>query len=594
MIKLEQIALELLEFKVANIEAGEETDSSGVPIWDLHHFLEQEFGLLSSDEQLRLETVSASLKRHAFVPSKPKSALDTFDALVLDSFSGFEGLMSPVPQSDLANPSSLLDEGSEPSIDETSFSDDHVSFDFSLEGLSSEASTNALSDFSGFGFEDNKPAATLTDNPAFEKEQQILQRLASKVWWHNMEEVIQQLAIRCRVEKDRSMSRLLYALSRNLERYMNSPEQDVTTIQPKVLIAVTDYDDPLVSFNNLETLNILVRDVVEIIMDLSTNGSLHEDAHLDKELTLDFVKRLTNAIVKDPYMGKLGSIESKGPSSEQIKIAIQELGKERLRDDQKQKQQEQLEARLQTTLMQEKHMENLFKQDVEKFTNAAHVFFEQLEPYLPKRVGGPADDPSLAGGVLFATNPVLNLSQVPKKASAISIQLSGPLRLAILDHEIGLSPMDGSLLVLIYNFREQDYIHLMIQDNSSSLAMRLAESLAILFILSSEYKASLLSILRTTATLTMGDSQTLISNAIRRLNELSANTPSRRQTLEGLVKGAAKAKGLTLPENVSMSLINRLISAMTVSPDQLTVTLESADHSEAYVHKLSDDPLNII
>lgn len=613
MIKLEQIALELLEYKQAEIEAGHDAKAGSVNVWDLHHFLEQEFAMLTADEQLRLEAASSSLKRHAVAPSKPKTALDTFDALVLDSFAGFEGL-SKTSQATLGNETLLLDNTNDGSSETTvnkSFPAGSLDFDFNLDDLNDFKGASELSDFAGFAMNDTP--LLLTDNPDHKEEQQSLQSLASKVWWHNMEEIIQQLAIRCRVEKDRSMARLLYALTRNLERYIEKTDLDLENLQPKVLIAITDYDDPLVSFGNLETLNVLVRDVVEIIMNLGIKGSLYEDAQLSKERTLEFVKRMANAIVQDPYIGKHSSIASKGPSSDQIRIAIQELAKEQMRDAQRNKQQLELEARLQATLMQEKRMENLFQQDVAKFSNAAQVFFERLEPYLPKRVGGAANDPSLSGGVLFAENPVLSLSKVPTEASSLNVRLTGPLRFIFAGNEIGLSPLDGSILVLVnnkeymlsdtikvpldkqtlYGFCEKNYVHLMIQDESSSLAVRLAESLAILFILGSDYKESLLSTLKTAATLSMGDSQTLIANAIRRLRELSANAPSRRQALEGLIKGAAKANGINLPDNVFMSLVQRLITAMTVSPDELTVILESADHNEAFVHKLADDPISM-
>ena len=98
---------------------------------------------------------------------------------------------------------------------------------------------------------------------------------------------------------------------------------------------------------------------------------------------------------------------------------------------------------------------------------------------------------------------------------------------------------------------------------------------------------------KTAATISIGDSQTIIENAINRLRELSSNAPSRRQALEGLLQGAAKGNGISLPEHIMMGLTQRLITAMTVSPDDLTVVLEGTNHTEAFVHHLQNDPLSL-
>src|SRR5690606_460055 len=124
-----------------------------------------------------------------------------------------------------------------------------------------------------------------------------------------------------------------------------------------------------------------------------------------RAMSLDYVKRAALAVARDPYAGKLGLLAAKGPNSEQLRLAIQELAKERLPEAERLRQRNALEQRLKAALAFERNQQQLFRQDVERFTGLVEALFERIGRHLPRSVGGQAGGPQLRGGVLFAVNP---------------------------------------------------------------------------------------------------------------------------------------------------------------------------------------------
>lgn len=595
MLKLELVALELLEYKLLDLGREKKVRGGVAAVWDIYHFLDQQQIVFTDGERARFQFAEKELKRLTSTPKAARSAIDTFDALVLDSFDiAPERANTAIAQQATMQQSPIDTANTEPN--HLAFDLDSA-FDFDME--------------SG-NLKDTPPL--LSSHPEFEKEQAKLQALANKVWWHNVEEVIQQLAVRCRVEKDRNMARLLYAISRNIARYTEDHSGKVEKLERfKVLIPVTDFDDPLVSFSNLESMTDLVRDIVTIIMSLGVKGTLYADVNLSNINTLDFIKQVAFAVAQDPYAGQRSALPAPGPSSDQIRIAIQENAKELIREDLKKEQQYKLEQRLAATLEQEKRVKELFDQDVKRFLQSAQTFFTRLEPYIPRRLGGLASDPSLPHGVLFAEMPALAIKTVPAEASSLNLRLTKPIRFRLMGHIIGISEVDKDAVLMIgkeehplkdhlklelgqhhlYAFKHKDYIHLKFEDESRSLASRLAETMVVLFVLSSSQSELLLRVIQAASGVSMGGAQALVESAISRLRELSSKAPSRRKALEGLLMGSAKAQGISLEDNVMMSLVQRLITAMTVAPEDFSVVLEGTDNTEAFVYQLSDDPINL-
>lgn len=573
MLKLEQVALELLEYKLGDIQSQRQVRGGISSAWELYHFLAKEIALVPDADRKRIDAAGRALRMLSETPKKPRRVLDTFEALVIDD---------PVPVR-TAEPTLSLD--------------------------TSHAIDMAVPDIAV----DSEPV--IETDPEVHEEQQVLQRLARQVWWSEMDSVIQELAVQCRAEKDRSTARLLYAVSRNLEIYAKSTHfsSDINLSRFKVAEAVPERGDPLISLNSLDTLSDLIREVIEITMTLGTERSTFGRLDVMPDQSVSYLRRFALAVARDPYAGDLSVIDRKGPNSEQLRLAIQELLKEPMREDQRQRQRKELEERLRLTLAHERQQREAFQQDVRVFTEAANAFFDRLERYLPARVGGEAGEPQLRGGVLFAVNPALQIKAVPREATAVTVHLKGPIRfvldginlaitgsgraqfLFVAGKEHALQPRmrirSGPKSVLA--IMEGQYLYLQVKTEVQPLASVMAEALVVLYVLRSDNRDELLLVLRTAANISVAEPQELIMQALGRLAEMSARAPSRRQALEGLIRGAAKARRVTLSDNVIMGLVQRLYTAITASADDLEMVLAASDATESTVQPLSDEPLNV-
>ncbi len=558
MVKLEQVALELLEYKVADIKAERSIRGGHSSAWDLFHFLYRDLTELSPDEKFRLEEAGRILKHYTGLSHHKRDALATFEDLVVESFSDIL-LTSSSPE--------LI-------VDDT---------------------------------------ASFTD-PAYAEEHQKLKQLAQAVWWQDIEGIIQQLAVRCRVERDRSTARLLYAILRNFERYQHSDTMsDLNLAQFKVVEPLIDQGNPLVSLNNIDSLTELVREVISIIMSIGQQEDYYADLDVPRQQALPYLRQIALAIAKDPYAGQYSLVAVKGPTVAQLRLALEELAREPMREDERSKQRLSLEQRLEQLQVKERQNREIFKQDVRRFCALMQSFFDRLEHYLPVSVGGKAKEPQLPMGVLFADDPVLRMSDVPAAATAVSLKLKGSLRFKLGGYDLAIVEEGGERALYVndkdyllrprlkisvgdhrlFAFMEGDYLHLKLQDAARSLAVRVAEALAMMHVLSSSHSSELIEVLKLAGNTSLGDPQQLVLSAIERLRELSSRAPSRRLALEGLLRGAAQAQGIDLPENLIMSVVQRFYSAMTVSADDFSLLLEGADHSEAFIGELGDEPLSL-
>lgn len=560
MLKLEPLALELLEYKIEDVKAARQVRGGLASAWDLYNHLYKEMAVLSESERSRVEEAGKILRRLGETSKTPKSMTRTLESLILE-----DTTVSVSPRVSL---SSIYTE--DPPI--------------------------------------------LEMDPEVLEEQAVLQRLAKRVWWHDMDAVLHEFAVQCRSEKDRTTARLLYALSRNLNRYLQAPQAglDVNLSHFQVEDTVPERGDPLVSFNDLEILTELVRDLVETIMGLGEATGRYASLGVPRGQALGFVKRMALAIARNPYGGERSLVAQRGPNSDQLRLALQELAKEPLREEQMQLQRDTLTERLRITTAFERQQRDSFQQGVQNFSNAAHSFFNRLERHLPGRVGGEAGEPQLNGGVLFAVNPALRVNSVALGATSVTVHLKGPTRFALAGVDIAVtgSPTPslyingqehrlqprlrvssgGTTVVAIH---EGGYLHLNVRDEDRSLAALTAEALAVYFVLSSPHKTELLRVLRTAANIATGEPQDLVSQALARLRELSGRAPDRRQALTGLVRGSARAAGVNLTDAVVSDLVERFLSAMTVTANDLQAVLTSADGAEVGVHQLTGEPLTL-
>jgi len=135
MLKLESVALELLEYKVSEYRATRQVRGGVDGMWELYGHLSRELMSLNQEERTRLETVSQSLK--------------------------------------------LISEGAQgsaqraPDIDALVLGDD---LDIELDDA------------------DVAPIATPANRPEERDEQALLKRLAQRVWWEQLDEFVLKVA----------------------------------------------------------------------------------------------------------------------------------------------------------------------------------------------------------------------------------------------------------------------------------------------------------------------------------------------------------------------------------------------------------------
>src|SRR5690606_39471783 len=89
------------------------------------------------------------------------------------------------------------------------------------------------------------------DTPEEREEHAVLQRLARRVWWDDLESFVQQLAASWRSQRDRYAARVAYATLRNLKRNVAKDTfvRDSSLRGFKVLEPIPSLADPLVSLS---------------------------------------------------------------------------------------------------------------------------------------------------------------------------------------------------------------------------------------------------------------------------------------------------------------------------------------------------------
>lgn len=171
-----------------------------------------------------------------------------------------------------------------------------------------------------------------------------------------------------------------------------------------------------------------------------------------------------------------------------------------MREAAREEQRRILEGRLREAKTLEKGQRQLFDEDVARFVEAVGRFFSSVAPYLPKTVGGAADEPHLPGGVLFAENPALKLERLPAGAASVTMRLRGPLRFRFAGLEMAVvgsgqtlslvagdeqRPLEPRMLLgvgrqEIVAFAEGGYLHFKRLNEARSFAALTAEAFAVL------------------------------------------------------------------------------------------------------------------
>jgi hypothetical protein len=569
MLKPRDMALELLEYKMSDLQSERNVSGGIASAWELYDYLCVEMNQLNHDQRKRLEEFGRHLRFLSETSGQVKVLADTFEALVIESFPELSSTDVPM-----------------------SSSTDYASAEY--------ASTLP------------PPKQTLT--PEQQDEQRVLKDLAKQVWNHDLELVLQQIAVQYRVERDRLSARLLYALGRNLDSYVSTPDfvKDAQLTSFQVTEPMPELQDPLVSFSSAETIVALLQEFVDTVFSLGYEGQ-YKDLKLPRPQVLEYLKRMALAVARDPYAGYFSLLARKGVNSQQIRAAIEQLPKEALRPDERQQKRQELESKLQVTIANERKQRDFFMQETQQFVLLIEEFFAKITPHLPARVGGKASDPQLTGGVLFAESAALGLKAVPKEAKSVTVRIRGPVRFLLSGIDIAVMGVKGAFSLYVggkeygleslqaidlgkqklFAFYKDQYLHLKLHDEVRSLATTLAEALAVFEVLRSPQRDGLLKILKAASNVTTGEPQEVVAQALARLREVSGQAPNRKPVIDGLLRGAAKAEGVVLPDSAFAPVVQRFVSALTVTPQDVQRVLDNSDKSLSSIHKLGNDPITL-
>ena len=573
MLRPVSIALELLDYKVGDYVKGQEPNGGAASMWQLIEFLRDQTNSLGPSDRHRLDLLTDRLDEHE--RAKFKSGTDTLETLIL----GHEDRRSGSPFD--TDPTDVL----------------------VLEALEREPVPTTAADL----------ATERRETDEVRAEREVLQRLAERAWWDDIEDFIHRTAASWRSERERVTPRLVYATLQNLERYrsLEGFEHDVNLRRFSVTVPMPERDDPLVSFNDLESLGEIVRNLIEAILSVGGARGVLSSSEVSPTGALDYVREAAGKVAQDPYAGRLSVMSGRGPTSDQLRLAVRELAKERIPEQQKAAQRNHLEQRLAEAQAHERSQRQMFQRDTHRFGEMIHAFFERLADYIPTTFGGKGGGPQLPGSVLFGVNPGLRVERVPAGAEAITARLLGPLRFAIGGIELAVTgtgthrtifvgdqerPLTDRMTLTVDRSRvsiyhEGEYLHLRVRDGNRPLASLMAEALVVYYVLSQPESENMLATLALVSNAIRGEPPNLISAAIERIGAITASTPNRRDAIEGLIRGSARAVAAAIEENVLMGLVQRLHVAITAERGDLAVVLQQLDGAETGVHQLGASPI---
>lgn len=458
------------------------------------------------------------------------------------------------------------------------------------------------------------PSIKVAGTPLEREEQAVLQRLARRVWWDDLDEFVQRVAATWRAEQGRSTARLVFATLQNLNRNADRKTfgQDVNLRGFRVVEPVPGLRDPLIALSDVDALAEIVRELINLIMTIGKAGNPLPALEISEKGAFGYVRQAAMAVASDPYAGRYAPAGPNEVTSAQLKLAIQELVRDRLPEEEKAKQRRELERRLIEVSSRERNQRQTFEQDVANFKLQAETFFDRLAEYLPTNVGGRASGPQLEGGVLFGANPILRWEKVPPDARSVTIRLVGPVRLTLAGHDLAIAGvggqrtlyLDGQELELegtnvlkrnrtrVATYREGDYVHVRIRDLEKSLAARLADALVATYVLTSLQSEDLLATLKVLANNVRGEAQEVVAQAIARAAAVSSRAPDRRRALEGLIQGSARAAGVALLDQTVDGLVTRMLATMEGEQQELESVIGNSGADAYDVQAFTLEPMS--
>ena len=272
-----------------------------------------------------------------------------------------------------------------------------------------------------------------------DEESQILKALSQAAWRTDFREELQSQNKRFRMEPSRSSLRLIYATLHNLEQYSEylGFVQDLNLAKFKVISAVPNSDDPLISLGNSEVVNELLEGLANHISDF---GQLYPKLAMPSSEVLGYLRRFAVAVANDSTAGEPPPMVS--PSPREIQNAIEEVRRENLNADAKRNMLERLQKQLEHALNQERTLVGRFETDRRALQESVDVIFGYLLEQVPERLGGRAKDRHPLQKALNAQNEALRLEQTDPNLIEVAVRLqrTGGTKLAGIDVQWNTQP----------------------------------------------------------------------------------------------------------------------------------------------------------
>ncbi len=611
MIKLKDIALELLEYKVKDLLAKRPFSGGMASVLELSTLLKQRS--LTSKQQSRFDRVNRALERyaagqeiaHSISYSHISKESEGSEAIIKDAVEAANSAFKNFGAVILGPTEKETQEHVEPQKSTIS----PLKLDSANEGIVSLDASNIKIPLNPSKKSKSKesqiPLPPLTEEE--KREQVSLRHLAQKVWWSDLRNTFRYLANAYRGESSRRTVRLLYGLLRNLELYSKDPNfaTDVAGKNFKVIETIPDYDHPFLPLNNVEGISELLLGVVEVMLTFKSQGSPYKSLDITQEDVLPYLRNMSLNLAKDPYAGKMGMMDRRGLSSKQIQLALNELDRENIGEAAKYAEKNRLEESLKDAIKFEEAQRDLFKQDVAAYKTAAQNIFDIFASYVPKQVGGNANTPRLQGGIFLGENPTTNLSTLPRDAKLLTVHLKGSTRfkLAGLDFAVlsagdersfyadGLKlSLDPYINLKLRNkkveaFLEEDYLYVSVKADFRTISELIAEGLAVQFILEPRRRNAAGSILEGITGIAVGASVQAAGQAVRQISDLCRDASHPKEALLNLLKSSAQVYTPSASEKLVQGLGEYLYYNMNALGTQLFTLIEN--------YQISKDQVNV-
>lgn len=560
-LDLAPLALELLEYKMDDLRNRRPVRGGSDSLWELRRELEELRSRLDPGQEQRLDDLNRELGRRESVGAKSRSA---------GQAAAFGDLLLGAPHERPAAAVNALD-----------------ALDIDLGGAGAAEDDAQLA-------KEEVPAT-----PQQKAEQEALQRLAQRVFGREIERFAEGVAAGWRAERERVTARLLYATMRNFERHRDSDAfvHDANLRSFTVQYPIPERIDPLVSLSDVDSLVVIARDVIDAVRTLRDREVA---PRIPRSGSLGYLRSLALAVARDPYAGKRAASSPPGPSASELRSALADVGRQRLPDWQRQARRQDLEERLRERQELERSQVAMLRRDQSRFTAHVEAFFARLEQLLPRSLGGDAEEPQLAGGVLFAVTPALRRVELSPDATELTLRAAGAVRLPFAGRDLVVTvhgderhlyigtteiPLDADRTVRIgedeiETFVEGLYLHVRLRVSGGSLAARVAAAATTIHVLTGERRDERLAVLRMIASGASASPSSLVNEALRRAGQIVAKAPDSRPALAKLMRGAARAVGVELDDDWLSGFVERAYLAIGGSAERLDEALRLLGESD--------------